>query len=203
MSKLRNTILALLAGFTASAACSHKNDTRENAENAAQAVRDKTTDLQDEAKDLNDTAKDKSNDLADKSKDTVDDLKDDTKDVTKTAVATRDAVKEFEYQRMVRVQTLRAVHGIVASQPLLINAIAQSTPFVDADRAKIVEKVQLVQMRLDEAANLIQSLEGVDADHWEGRERETANAMNRLEDARDDAWDALENAKRIDRTSMR
>jgi hypothetical protein len=58
-------------------------------------------------------------------------------------------------------------------------------------------------MRLDEAANLIQSLEGVDANHWEGRERETADAMNRLEDAREDAWEALDDAKTIDRTSMR
>jgi hypothetical protein len=202
MRKLRNTLLALLAGFAASTACS-KDDTRDNAENAAEAVREKTTDLQDNSKDLAETAKDKAEDLRDESKDTAEDINDEAKDVMKSGIAARDAQKEFEYQRMVRVQTLRGVHGIIASQPLLINAVASARALVDADRSKIAEKVQLVQMRLDEAANLIQSLEGVDANHWEGRERETADAMNRLEDAREDAWEALDDAKTIDRTSMR
>jgi len=202
MFKLRFTTLALVAGLAASAACNN-DKTRKNAENAAEAVRDKADDLKDNSKDLAETAKDKSEDLADKSKDTIDDLGKDTKDVAKNAVETRDSQKEFEYQRMVRVQTLRAVHGIVASQPMLINAVAGSVPLVDTDRAKVNEKVLLIQMRLDESANLIQGLEGVDANNWEDRERETSNAMNRLEDARKDAWEALDDAKRLDRTSMR
>jgi hypothetical protein len=101
------------------------------------------------------------------------------------------------------MQTLRAVHGITASQSMLINAVASSLPLVDTDRAKINEKVQLIQMRLDESANLIQALETVDANNWEPRERDVSNAMNRLEDARQDAWDALDDAKRLDQTSMR
>jgi len=202
MFKLRFTHLAIIAGLAASASCS-KDKTRDNAENAAEAVRDKTGDLQNESKDLAETAKDKAEDLRDESKDTAEDIKDESNDMTHKTVEARDAQKEFEYQRLVRVQTLRAVHGIAASQPMLISAIASSKALGDADRAKINEKVLLIQMRLDESANLIQGLETVDANNWEPRERDVANAMNRLEDARADAWEALDDAKPLDQTSMR
>jgi hypothetical protein len=230
MFKLR-FILPLCAGLAASAACS-KEDTRDNAENAAENVRDKTGDLQDRAEDLQEVREDQAEELrdrdtertgvarngvvettkdvgevahdrADMAKDTVDDLKDDSKDMMKKGIEARDAQKDFEYQRLVRVQTLRAVHGITGSQPMLINAIASSEALVDADRAKVNEKLQMVQTRLDEAANLIQGLETVDANNWEPRDRDVADAMNRLEDAREDAWEALDDAKRLDQTSMR
>lgn len=136
-------------------------------------------------------------------KDSVEDVKDESRDLMKEGIATRDAQKEFEYRRLVRVQTLRAVHSITAQQPMLISAVASSRALVEKDRAKIDEKVQLVQMRLDETANLIQGLDRVDADHWDGRERDVSDAMKRLEDAREDAWEALDDAKRIDQTSMR
>lgn len=199
MSKL--TYFALALGLAVSGC--NKDKTRSNAENAAEAVRDKTGDLQDEAKDLAETAKDKASDLTDEAKATAEDVKDESKDLSEASLEARNAQKEFEYQRMVRVQTLRAVHGITASQPQVILAVASSMPLVDADRAKLNEKVTLVQMRLDESANLIQALEGVDANNWEPRERDAAAAMNRLEDARKDAWEALDEAKRLDRTSMR
>ncbi len=202
MFKLRFMYFALALGLAASTAC-NKDKTRDNAENAAEAVNDKTDNLKDESKDLAETAKDKSDDLADKSKETVEDVEDAYKDVSKTAVETRDAQKEFEYQRLVRVQTLRAVHGITASQPMLVDAIISAQAMPDADRAKVNEKVQLVQMRLDESAKLIQGLEGVDAAHWVDRERAVADAMNRLEDAREDAWEALDDVNHLDKMSMR
>lgn len=117
--------------------------------------------------------------------------------------ATRDALAEFEYQRMVRVQTLRAVHAIAAAQPVLIGAIASAQAMPQADRARVNEKVALLQMRLDESANLIQSLDGVGPERWVDREREVSDAMNRLEDARADAWEALDEANQLDQTSMR
>jgi gas vesicle protein len=202
MFKLRFTYLAIALGLATAAAC-NKDKTRDNAESAAEAVQDKTEDLKDESKDLAETAKDKAEDLRDESKDLAEDVKDESKAMMKEGIAARDAQKEFEYQRLVRIQTLRAVHGIASSQPMLINAIAQSQPLVAADRAKINEKVLLIQMRLDESANLIQALEGVDAANWVDRERVVADAMGRLEDARSDAWEALDEAKHIDQTSMR
>ncbi len=227
MSKL--SYLALALGL-ATAGCS-KNETRESAENAAEEVRDQTGDLQDEAADLKEVAKDQAEELrdrdlettgvgrngitettrdvgevaedrADLAKDTVEDVHDEAKELAKQSVETRDAQKEFEYQRLVRVQTLRAVHAITATQPMLINAIASSYAMSDADRAKINEKVHLVQMRLDESANVIQGLESVNANNWEPRDRDASNAMSRLEDAREDAWEALDDASHLD-TSMR
>jgi gas vesicle protein len=198
----RLAYLCVALGLATAAACD-KDKTRDNAEEAAEAVNDKTGDLQDEAKDLAETAKDTSEDISDKAKDGVEDIGDESKEMMNKGVETRNAQKEFEYQRMVRVQTLRGVHGIAASQPALINAFASSRAITDAARAKINEKVALVQMRLDESANLIQSLENVDAMHWTDRERDVADAMNRLEDAREDAWEALDEADTLDQTSMR
>lgn len=227
----RLTYLALAVGLATAGACS-KDKTRDNAENAAENVRDKTEDLKDEAKDLQEVAKDQDEELrdrdlertgvtrngvvettkevgevaedrADLAKDTVEDVNDEAKDLSKTSIATRDAQKEFEYQRLVRVQTLRAVHAIAGTQPMLINAITSSQAIPEVDRAKVNEKVQLVQMRLDECANLIQSLDGVDAAHWVDREKAASDAMNRLEDAREDAWEALDEANQLDQTSMR
>jgi conjugal transfer/entry exclusion protein len=104
---------------------------------------------------------------------------------------------------MVRVQTLRAVHGVAASQPVLINAFASSLPIVEADKAMINEKLQILQTRLDEAANQIQTLKSVDATTWDQRHDDVNKAMDRVEDARKDAWQALKDAKRNDQTSMR
>ncbi len=184
MFKTRCTYLALAMGLLTAAACD-KDETRDNAREAAERLADKTGDLKDEAKDL----------------------QGESTDMMKKGIETRDALKEFEYQRMVRVQTLRAVHAITASQPNVVITLAGGRALRDADRAKLNEKLQLVQMRLDESANLIQSLEGVDAEHWKDRERDVADAMNRLEDAREDAWEALDEAERldpsVDQTSMR
>lgn len=230
MFKLRFTYLALALGLASFVGCDKDDDTRDNAENAAETVRDQTGDLQDRADDLKEVAKDQAEELRDDDRtgvarngiqetaeeageaardnanlaaDTVDDVKDESEDLLESSVEARDAQKEFEYQRLVRVQTLRAIHSIAATQPGVISALASSLPLVDADRAKLNEKLVLVQMRLDESANLIQGLEGVDANNWEPRERDVANAMNRLEDAREDAWEALDDADHLDQTSMR
>ena len=232
MFKLPLTHLAIVAGLFAATACKDNGDSRKNAENAAEAVREKTADLKDNAGDLKETANDNADELADKTKDNaqalkedlkdvaedmadraedthekakdnVEAMKDPTKDMTKDAIALRDAQKEFEYQRLVRVETLRTVHAIAGSQPNLIVVFGSALPMSDADRAKVTEKVQLVQLRLDESANMIQGLASVDAKNWEPRERAVSDAMNRLEDAREDAWEALDDVKVLDRTSMR
>jgi len=132
------------------------------------------------------------------------DIADEARDVGKNARELEDANNEFKYRRMVRVGTLRAVHAVAASQPMMVHAIATSYPFVDKDRAGISEKLTIFQMRLDEAGNAIQSLELVEADDWETRSNAATKALDRVEDARDAVWQAVDDADMIgDKTTMR
>jgi hypothetical protein len=134
----------------------------------------------------------------------TDDIADEAKDVGKNARQLADASNEFKYRKMVRIQTLRAVHAVEASQPMLINAFAQGFPLVEKDRGEVNEKLVIFQMRLDEAGNAIQSLELVEAKDWEDRNDAVSKALERVEDAREDVWEELKDADRVgDRTSMR
>ncbi len=241
--RFRSMLVAasLLAG---SAACTQKSETRQEADRAAENVKDQTEDLKDESRDLAETAKDKSDDInaiddvirpttepsikgtprdrvdsvddvsayvgdnpqptKERLMDDVDDIADDAKDVGENARELADASNEFKYRKMVRINTLRAVHAVQASQPNLINSMAQAFPLVEKDRGEVNEKLVIFQMRLDEAGNAIQSLELVEAKDWETRNDAASKALERVEDAGEEVWESLKDADRTgDRTSMR
>jgi len=202
MSKL--TTLALGLALCAASACSNDNATRREAERAADRVNDKTKEVKEEAQDLAEKSRDEKQQLAAKASDVAVAVTNETKDLAKAAQDLDEAQGEFAYHKTLRIRTLRAVHAIAGSQPDLINALATSSPLIDEDRTRVMEKLTLLRSRLVDSARLIQELEGVDATTWVARERLVADAMNRVEDARTDAWDALDSAK-VDesRTSMR
>src|SRR5204862_5646213 len=103
----------------------------------------------------------------------------------------------FEYRRQERVNQLHALHAVIASQPMLINAIAPQTQLTDKARNDLSEKMQVFQMRVDEAGNLVEQLQTVHEDNFENRDDAANKAMDRLKDARDDAWKALNDGDRI------
>ncbi|MEO7094876.1 MAG: hypothetical protein ABI175_16575 [Polyangiales bacterium] len=182
-------------------------DTAKDVKELAQDTADRTSDAvrrsERQASDVNENIRDRRETVAEKARDNARDVADEAKDVGKGARKLADAEHDFKYAKMVRVQTLRAVHAVIASQPMLINSFSSSLPIVEGDRAMINEKMQIMQMRLDEAGNAIETLNGVEASSWEQRHDDVNKAMNRLDDAREDAWKALDDAKRLDRTSMR
>jgi len=192
------SFLAAAALVAASTACTEKSETRREADRAARTVNDRVEDLKEESRDLTETAKDRADDVD------VEDIADEAKDVGKRARQLEDANNEFKYRKMVRIGTLRAVHAVAASQPMLINAFTEAFPLEANDRGQVQEKLVIFQMRLDEAGNVIQSLELVEANDWETRDDAATKALERVEAARDDAWEALAEADRTDdRTSMR
>lgn len=107
------------------------------------------------------------------------------------------AETEFLMRRDLRFQTLRAVHSVIGTQPMLISTMATSFLLTDQGRADINNKLTAFQQRLDEAANQIQGLQNADAYQWEERDDEATDAMQRLEDARQAAWKALDDAPRV------
>lgn len=196
----------------AETAADKREDVREEANEAAKDtvedmndLREKTTDsdLRDEARDVDENARERIADVRDEARDSAEDVAEDMAPVGKNARELQEAQNEFAYRRMVRIQTLRGVHAVGASQPMLINSIATSYPLEASDRAKVNEKLQVFQMRVDEAGNVIQSLEQVGPADWEARNDAATKALERLEDAREDAWEELHDADLIDTTSMR
>ena len=187
---------AIAAGLLAASAC-NSNKTGRQAERAAELVNDKTREVKKEAKDLATAAMEQRPDVAH-------DLKDETKDLANAVKQHDEAEGEFAYHKMLRVQTLRAVHAITASQANVVATLTTGLPFVDTDRDRVNEKLALFAARIESSAELVQSLESVDAASWVTREHAAAQAMVHLELARADAWAALGDAKTVDdRTSMR
>jgi hypothetical protein len=193
-----------------------KNKVRKEADKAAENLKDQKDDLRDESKELREAQKDKAEDERDlaKARANDSDLKrkineaevkhdtkdvvDETKDLSKEAVDVAKAKQTFDYRRQERVNQLHALHAVIASQPMLINAISPLTPLTDKARNDLSEKMQVFQMRLDEAGNLIQQLQVVHEDNFENRDDATNKAMDRLKDARSDAWKALNDGDRIE-----
>ena len=193
---LKLSTIALVAGLLAASAC-NSNKTGREAERAAELVNDKTKEVKEEAKDLTDTA-------IDDKRDKAADVAEDTRDMTKAVKDHDEALGEFAYHKTLRIQTLRAVHAISASQANVMATLNAAFPFIDEDRTRVNEKLTLFKSRIDDSARLVQGLEAVEAAEWVTREHAAADAMNRLEDARSDTWAALEDAKTVDgRTSMR
>ena len=178
-------------------------DMKDLAQDSAERSAKATDRSVDQAAEVRTDIDDRRNTVAKEARDNARDIADEAKDVGQGARGLADAQHDFAYAKMVRVQTLRAVHAVEASQPMLISSFASLVPIVMSDRAHVNEKMQIFQMRLDEAGNQIETLSGVDSGNWEKRHEDANKAMYRLDEARKDAWKALDDAKRLDRTSMR
>ena len=179
MSKL--LYLATAIGLAAVPAC--KSSSRHNADKAADRVLDKSNKLDDR--------------VADQSKA----IDKETTDTAKKAAETATAAATFEARRADRVRDLRVQRDVIASQPAIMTTLASALPLTQSGRADVDEKVRVLQMRIDEAGNVINELSVVSADGFKAKDDQAADVMNRLGDARKDAWKALDKAPRTDRSS--
>jgi cyclophilin family peptidyl-prolyl cis-trans isomerase len=179
------------------------NDVKDLAKDIEKRSDRATDNAIDEANDLAKDSADRQDDIRDKARDVAKDVAGEAKDVGQEARKLRDENDEFKYRRLVRVQTLQGVLSVASAQPQLVNAFASNFAITDADKTMIDEKLQIFQNRIDDAANQIKALKSVDAQTWDQRHDDVNKAMDRVEDARKDAWTALKDAKRNDQTSMR
>jgi hypothetical protein len=184
-------MLAVVAAIVAVPAC--KSETSREAEKAAENVREQAEDLREEKRELDEERRDISENIAEESKDVVEQ----SKDVSKEAEELAGAQDDFNRRKAIRVDELRMLHSVIATQPMLINVFASVEPFTERARASANEKLTLFQMRLDEAANAIEALQSAGSASFEARDDEADEAMNRLEEAREDAWEALHDGDRI------
>ena len=103
--------------------------------------------------------------------------------------ADRDA--SFHVRRDARIAELEAEHAAIAAEPRIIAVFAEVMPLTEAGRAELDGRLHVVQVRLDETANLIEALRHTEADLWKPREARVSAAMHHLDDARGSAWQAL------------
>jgi hypothetical protein len=103
---------------------------------------------------------------------------------------------EFTVRRDMRMQILKIEHDIVQTQPQVISTLASSLALTDAGSADVNDKVRVLEMRLDDASNAIQRLGSASAEDFKKVDDDATKAMDRLEDARKDAWKALKDAPR-------
>ncbi len=111
------------------------------------------------------------------------------------------AVEQFELRRTARVDALAAQRSVIATQPGLISALADAAPLTSAGREAVDAKIQTLDLRLDDMANRLNELRAAGPDDWRMSDDATTSAMKQLDDARADAWQALQNAPRLDRQS--
>lgn len=172
------SIIAALLLFTA---C--KGDTASQANESAKKVVDRTAELVDMQ-----TAK-------------IKNAAGEVLDLSKRANAVGEAHQDFAADREVHSDVLRVQLGILAQQVDVVRELATVIPVTETGRADIDEKLKVFQMRVDETGNAIQQLDSADATGYEARSDEAADAMKRLHDARDEAFKALDDAPRTDRSS--
>ncbi len=110
------------------------------------------------------------------------------------------ATRTFEQRKKLRIEIVRTEHEVIATQPMLIGAMATNFPLTDVGRADVNEKLTTFHSRLEEAANTIQGLQSSDAATWIERNEDVIEAMKRLENARAAAWEALDDAPKAQRT---
>lgn len=189
-----------------------KDDTRKDADRAAENVKDQKEDLREETGELKEAIQDQKENLSDRAKADTElardinnkliehnakEIAEQSKEVAGAAQDVATAEGDFDIRRHYRVSQLRLVHNVVATQPMLINALTTATPLTDKARSRLAEKMQVFQMRIDEAGNAVESLQATDEKSFEDRNDAAAKAMDRLEDAREDAWEALNDGDRI------
>jgi DNA repair exonuclease SbcCD ATPase subunit len=179
---------------------------RETAREASEEVREMRERTGEEARDVRERAQEGREERSEQARESTKEIAGEQRELGESATELGQASQEFQARKRARIDSLRAIHGVAASQPMLINTIMGNAALSTEDRTELTQKLQTFQMRLDEASNEIQSLEAVDAAGWEDRNGQVSKVMDRLEEARKDAWEELEGVEFIgetDRTSMR
>jgi chromosome segregation ATPase len=223
MTRLLRISDLVVVGLLASGATACKEDNAaKESERAAERLNDVTEEMRQEVGKLDETARDKAGDLAERLREASEELGDQvaktaneaggaigevaekSKDLSELAAQVEPAAADFERKRAERVDTLRAVHSVSIAQPLLINTLAKTVEHSQSEEARLVERLSVFEVRVEETGQLIEQLGHVEARDWEARNDAIGEAMSRLESARKEAWETLDSIARANgRTSMK
>lgn len=174
--------LAVAFALVASAAgC--KSEQARDTERSAERVRAKSADLQHEQEELGKAVREGAREL-------VDELG----DVGEKQRQLEQAARDFEQRRAQRIHHVEGQFAILQGQPELISRLASHANLTAGDRVKLDEKLQVLRVRIDEAKLLVSKLHTASAADWTGRDDEVARALRRIDKARDEALDVIEDS---------
>lgn len=170
--------LAFVVGITA---CK-SHDARE-AERSAERVRAKTADLQHEQKDLGKAVRHGAREVADE-----------LGDVAEKQAEVDRAARDFEQKRATRISHLDGQIAVLQTVPDLISRMAVGAELTAGERVKLDEKLQVLRVRIDEAKQLVGTLHATTAADWTARDDELTRALRRVDKARDEATEVIEDS---------
>jgi hypothetical protein len=158
----------------------------------------------DVGRDVGERAKDVGRDVGDKTRELGQGIAQEGRELREDVTRDRAPAAQLdEADRETRIATLNAVIATTESQPAVIRALASAASLTSTDRAAIDDKLQLLQARADEAKTLIGTLREVEPANWTARNEVIDDAMRRVDTARDDAWQALNDAADHTPSAMR
>lgn len=161
-----------------------KTEAAREAERAAQRVQARTIDLAHERQEL-----------AAQARESAASIRDELADVASTTAEVQQALAEFERKRAARVSNLEGQLGVQAKLPDLIHAMARSVRLTANERVELDEKLQVLRVRIEEARQILDQLPMTPAASWTSRDDEITRALQRIEDAREDAVEIVEDAR--------
>lgn len=178
---------------------------QDRAEEAAENLREQREEVREEAEDVKEALQEQGEGMRERvgvaeerAEERGQEIQEESRELAEETRDLAAAEARFEMQRDQRIAGLRAVHGVLASQPMLINTIAGTVPLTTGARAELGEDMQMFQMRLDEAGNAIEQLQMATAENFDERDDAAEDAMDRLKEARDEAWEALNEGDRVE-----
>src|SRR5882762_4851298 len=126
--RMRNLVVA--TALVASQGC--KSESARKADRAADKVTDTRSDLRDIRKE--------------RGKQFVEQV-DKSKDLVEKSGELATAESDFQARRNVRIKELRAEHSVIATQPMVIDTLAQAYPITRMGRSALAEKLEVFRMR--------------------------------------------------------
>lgn len=103
---------------------------------------------------------------------------------------------KFEAGRDERTAVLGARAAVMSTEAMVIGVLAQAVPLTRAGQVQLTGRVQVLNVKLAQAAHAIEALGRSDAMHYDELQDAASGALDQAQDARRDAWHALDTAPR-------
>jgi hypothetical protein len=177
---IRIKSVVAIAAFAAVGAVACRSETADKAHKAAAVVEKERNDLAEAREDLREGI--------DKTDKGAQDVVDEVGDLAKAAA-------DFVLKRGSHYRTVQAQLAVAEIDTAVLGSLAAAPNISASDRVVVDEKMAVLRLRVAETGRTISALENASSDEFPKLEQDAATAMKRLDDARDEAWGAIEDAR--------
>lgn len=108
------------------------------------------------------------------------------------------AASDFEAKSAARVRGLELRVKVQADQQSLMTSVAEGMALTDASRADVNTRIETFKMRVEDARSAITTLGTSDATAFKDNDDAATKAVDRVDDARKDVWDAIKHDDHVE-----